>query len=219
MNLKFLPAALGGACAVLLLQSLTSSRSLAQGALDPPGGPAPSMLTLAELGAKVDALQARLDTRLPGGKNVAVALSNGFVAAWDHETGTWTDFNLGGTIGPLTESNGNFLFINNFGAAAAWSSETKAWSGVNFPGQAISHSDASNGNFFLGTNGGRVAAWNKTTQAWDGFAMGGVINGSAGSEGNYIFTSSTGVGAVWNQATDAWTTQGFTGVPIPIGSD
>lgn len=220
MNIKLIPAVLGTACAVVAIQSFFPANSRAAGPLNPPpGAPAPNMVSLAELSQQVDDLKERLDARIPGGKNLAVATSNGQVSVWDHATNEWNTFQLGGVIGPLTESQGNFLFISSLGSAAAWSSETKTWKAVHFPTTNISGSGGSDGNFYLTTRSGHAAAWSKKTGQWSSQLVTGFMTGSAGAEGNFLFASNQGVALVWNQNTGTWKSKNFGSFLIPIGSD
>ena len=220
MNAKLIPTALAAAGAVLLLQAILPTRSNAAGPLDPPdGAPAPTMVSLGELSEQITALQQRVDSQLPGGKNLAYASSNGWVSVWDHETKEWSRFQLGGVIGPLTESQGNFLFISNVGSAAAWSQETKTWKAVNFSNTHISSSGGSNGNFYVTTQNSQVAAWNKKTGEWATTSLNGLLGGRASSEGNFLFVSKQGRAAVWDQDTGTWTTETTGAFIIPIGSD
>lgn len=219
MKSTILPALAGALGTFVVLHFLSGSSSHAAGSLNPPAGPPkPEMVSLSELSAQIQGVQSRLDAQLPGGRNLAIAGHSGSVAAWDHETDTWYPFQLGRVVGPMTESNGNFLFLSSQGRVAAWSSHTKKWSSIIFQGIVI-HSAGSNGNFFVATNRGNLAAWNAKTGTWTRETFSNLVSSHKTSEGNIIYTDTRGTTAVWNQETSKWTKRAFGSFLIPVGSD
>lgn len=209
-------------CAIAIFLAtgpLPSTPDPVGGPLEPDGPPAPTMASLAEISEQVAALQATVDARLPGGKNLAVAASDGTVAAWNHRTKEWSRTSLGGTIGPITESNGNFLMISSNGDAAAWSAETSEWHTTGEPNSVILLSGGSDGNFYVGTNTATIFAWSSRTSKWTSVSLGGVLGSATTSEGNILITSSNGNAAVWCPETGRWDLEQFNGFLIPVGSD
>lgn len=220
MKSTILPALAGVVCTFVALHFLTGSSSQAAGSLNPPAGPPkPEMVSLSELSAQIQDVQSRLDARLPSGRNLAIASSDGSVSAWDHETGLWHTLKLGGVIGPMTESNGNFLFLSSRGMAAAWSKYTKKWTTVTFPSATIVQSAGSNGNFFLSTNTSQLGAWNKMDGAWSVHRLPNLLSSHTTSHGNALYIDTKGVTAIWNQESGQWASRNFSNFLIPVGSD
>ncbi len=219
MKLKPAPTLLCATAIFLATDPLPSTPDPVAGPLEPDGSPAPTMASLEAISQQVTALKATIDARLPGGRNLAVAASDGTVAAWNHRTKEWSRTHLGGTIGPITESDGNFLMISSNGSAAAWNAETSEWHTTGEQNSVILLSGGSNGNFYVGTNTATVFAWNGRTGKWSSISPGGVLGSASTSEGNILITSSNGTAALWCPEADKWDLEQFNGFLIPVGSD
>ena len=206
MKLKSLLLAAGGACLLLAFQSLLSTRSHAAGPLDPPGGPAESMVSLQELSDQVENIQSRLDAQLPGGDTIALLIVDRGAAAWDDVANTWREKRLNGTITtPLTISNGNVLQISSLNLVSAWNARTRTWNDYN-AANAINGASvkSSNGNFFFTTANNKVHAWNSTDGTWTSEVVSGNITASAFSEGKAIYLSDNNSSYIWTPEIGDW---------------